>query len=32
VSVGNVTSEMIKDYIEGHIEGEEGDDPFQIES
>lgn len=32
VSVGNVTSEMIKDYIEGHIEGEESDDPFQIES
>ena len=32
VSVGNVTAEMIKHYIEGHIEGEEIDDPFQIES
>lgn len=32
VSVGNVTAEMIKNYIEGHIEGEESNDPFRIES
>jgi putative transposase len=32
VSVGNVTADMIQDYIDGHMEGEESDDPFQIES
>lgn len=32
VSVGNVTAEMIKNYIEGHVEGEESSDPFRIES
>ena len=32
VSVGNVTSEMIKQYIEAHDESENGEDPFRIES
>jgi len=32
VSVGNVTAEMIKNYIDGHVEGEESNDPFRIES
>lgn len=32
VSVGNVTSEIIKHYIDGHMESEEQDDPFHIES
>ena len=32
VSVGNVTSKMIQDYIEHHFEGTEGQDSFRVES
>jgi putative transposase len=32
VSVGNVTAEMIKRYIENHDESEMGEDPFRVES
>lgn len=32
VSVGNVTAEMIKRYIEDHEEGEAGEDAFKVES
>lgn len=31
VSVGNVTAEMIKEYIEHHFEGKEGSDSFRLE-
>jgi len=31
VSVGNVTVEMIKEYIEHHFEGAEGEDSFRVE-
>ncbi len=31
VSVGNVTSEMVKEYIEHHFEGKEGGDSFRLE-
>ncbi len=31
VSTGNVTSEMIKEYIEHHFEGEESNDTFRLE-
>jgi len=31
VSVGNVTSEMVKEYIEHHFEGKEGADSFRLE-
>jgi putative transposase len=31
VSVGNVTSEMVKAYIEHHFEGKEGEDAFRLE-
>ena len=31
VSVGNVSEEMMKNYIEHHFEGEEGKDAFRIE-
>jgi putative transposase len=31
VSVGNITDEMTKQYIEHHFEGEEGKDSFRIE-
>ena len=31
VSVGNVTAEMVKEYIEHHFEGKEGDDAFRLE-
>lgn len=31
VSVGNVTQKMIKDYIEHHFEGKEGEDSFRLE-
>lgn len=30
VSVGNVTSAMIKEYIEHHFEGKEGEDSFRV--
>lgn len=32
VSVGNVSAEMIKEYIEHHFEGDEGEDAFRVES
>lgn len=32
VSVGNVSAEMIKEYIEHHFEGEDGEDAFRVES
>lgn len=32
VSTGNVSTEMIKDYIEHHFEGDEGEDAFRVES
>ena len=32
VSVGNVTSLMIKEYIEHHFEGKEGEDSFRVEA
>lgn len=31
VSVGNVTAEMVKEYIEHHFEGKEGADSFRLE-
>lgn len=31
VSVGNVTKQMVKDYIEHHFEGKEGEDSFRVE-
>lgn len=31
VSVGNVTSEMVREYIEHHFEGEGGEDSFRLE-
>ncbi len=31
VSTGNVTSQMIKDYIQHHFEGKEGEDSFRVE-
>ena len=31
VSVGNVTAEMVKEYIEHHFEGKEGTDSFRLE-
>jgi len=31
VSVGNVTKQMIKEYIEHHFEGKEQEDPFRLE-
>ncbi|MCC7460738.1 MAG: IS200/IS605 family transposase [Proteobacteria bacterium] len=31
VSVGNVSAEMVKAYIEHHFEGEEGADSFRLE-
>lgn len=31
VSVGNVTNEMMKEYINHHFEGTEGEDSFRIE-
>ena len=31
VSVGNVTKQMIAEYIEHHFEGKEGEDPFRVE-
>jgi putative transposase len=31
VSAGNVTQEMIKEYIEHHFEGKEGEDSFRVE-
>ncbi len=30
VSVGNVTAEMVKEYIEHHFEGKEGEDSFRL--
>ena len=32
VSVGNITDEMVKQYLEHHFEGIEGEDAFRIES
>ena len=32
VSAGNVTAEMIKEYIEHHFEGPEAEDAFRVES
>ncbi len=31
VSVGNVTAEMVKEYIEHHFEGKEGEDSFRLD-
>ena len=31
VSVGNVSSQMIREYIEHHFEGREGEDSFRVE-
>lgn len=31
VSVGNVTKQMIQEYIEHHFEGKEGEDSFRVE-
>jgi putative transposase len=31
VSTGNVTTEMIREYIEHHFEGEAGTDTFRLE-
>ncbi len=31
VSTGNVTTEMIQDYIDHHFEGKEGEDTFKLE-
>lgn len=31
VSVGNVSATMVKEYIEHHFEGEEGEDAFRLE-
>jgi putative transposase len=31
VSTGNITTEMVKDYIEHHFEGTEGQDVFRVE-
>ena len=30
VSVGNVTAEMVKEYIAHHFEGKEGEDSFKL--
>jgi len=32
VSTGNVTTEMIKEYIEHHFEGKDGEDSFKVVS
>ena len=31
VSVGNITDEIVKQYLEHHFEGTEGEDAFRIE-